>query len=274
MVFLTQGGVCACAGLVLAPFILRFPPSRPAAAAVSLSHERQAQQEQRDPLPAAVTLPEIVRKPAIWLLGLCSTMLYIVRFGMEGWLATFFAQGATKESGAEAAALFLFWWQAGGFSGSLVAGPLSDSLLGGARTPAIAGTAAALVIGLAALPRLGGAAAAPWALAVVGALCGGCVFGQRTLITLCTRELVPASSGGRADAVVNLLAELGGVLAGLPLIRLIGLLGWGAFVPTLNCAALAMLAMGLLLHAKLKRRKRKRKKSVDEAEEHEKNDDN
>ena len=283
-VFLSQGGCCAAVGLLLAPVILRFRvvPAQPAssaaaaansaaaaaAAAVSPQQERTAEKPPLPLLPPAapeVTLREIAKRPAIWLLGLSSTALYVVRFGVEGWLASFFAEGATKQAGAEAAAVFLFWWQAGGFLGSLVAGPLSDTLLGGARTLALVACSAALVAGLAALPRLGGAAASAWALAAVGALCGACVFAQRTLVTLCTREQVPPSSGGRADAIVNLLAELGGVLAGLPLIRLVGAFGWGAYVPALNCAALAMLAIGLVLHAKL-RRARKRKTSFDEVE--------
>ena len=267
-VFLSQGAACAAVGLVLMPAILSFPRSQPPQAMARVAMASTQQPPGTQPLaavsPVPLTLGDIARKPAIWLLGVSSTLLYVVRFGVEGWLATFLAEGSTKEAGAEAAALFLFWWQAGGFAGSLAAGPLSDSLLGGARTPAVVGCAAALVVGLEALPRIGGAEAPAGALAAVGALCGACVFGQRTLMTLCTREQVPPAAGGRADAIVNLLAELGGVLAGLPLIRLVGVFGWGAFVPALNCAALAMLVTGLVLHAKLRRRKRKT--SFDEAE--------
>ena len=110
--------------------------------------------------------------------------------------------------------------------------------------------ATALVGGLSVLPRLGGAAAASWALSAVGALCGACVFGQRTLMTLCTREQVPPDAGGKADAIVNLLAELGGVIAGLPLIRLVNHLGWSVYVPALRFAALVMVGAGLWLHVR------------------------
>eukprot|EP00937_MAST-01D_sp_MAST-1D-sp2_P000762 g762.t1 len=246
IVFLSQGGCCAVVGVLLAPAILRFKPPPPPPL-------KAAQTVARHAATPAVTMAGVARNGSIWLLGLCSTALYVVRFGVEGWLASYFAEGSTKEAGAGAAAVFLFWWQTGGFVGSLAAGPFSDRHLGGARTPLMVIGAMVLVTCLIALPRLGGAGAAMWALAACGAVCGACVFGQRTLIILCTRAQVPPNAGGKADAIVNLLAELGGVLAGLPLIRLINRFSWHTYTPALNCAALTMVVCGLLLYGKEKR---------------------
>ena len=80
------------------------------------------------------------------------------------------------------------------------------------------------------------------ALAFVGVVSGFCVFGQRGLLTLASRGAVPAKDGGKADAIANALAELGGVLAGAPLIYLIQASDWTMFTRTLLMAAVVMCA--------------------------------
>ena len=256
-VLLSQGVVSALFGVVLRFSLSPWPPSdssfsaRPGKRAAVAPAVRKSARSEKDPVAgglarAAAALLGVARRGDIQLLGLSALALYFVRFGVQAWLASYLARGTTGEAGAAAAA-FLFWWQAGGVLGSLAAGPAADALPDGGRAPLLAACAAALAGGLGALPLLDGAAA-PAALAGVGALCGACVFGLKTLVTLCTRERVPPDQGGRADAIVNLLAELGGVTAGLPLIRLVRRLSWDAYVPALQCGALVIVGAGLRLY--------------------------
>jgi sugar phosphate permease len=202
----------------------------------------------------------------IWVLGLCSTALYTARFAVEAWVATYFAEkaklglpagnsddfdvllsGATDGGAALARRAYtelMVAWQGGGFVGALVAGPASDRLCGGRRMPGVLLCGATLVwVFAAALPALGAGSPA-WRLRAAGLLGGTCVFGARTLLVLSTREQVPLGAGGKADAIVNLLGEVGGVLAGLPMIRAIERAGsWTMFGHMLAAAALALLLL-------------------------------
>ena len=92
------------------------------------------------------------------------------------------------------------------------------------------------------------------ALAFVGVASGFCVFGQRGLLTLASRGAVPAKDGGKADAIANALAELGGVLAGAPLIYLIQASDWTMFTRTLLMAAVVMCVGCVVLLVVEKRR--------------------
>jgi sugar phosphate permease len=97
-----------------------------------------------------------------------------------------------------------------------------------------------------------------WMLSACGTCLGAIVFGQRTLLILATRELVPTSAGGKADAIVNVLGEFGGVLAGYPLIALVESAGWNADTSTLTMCALLLVAFNArLLATELKTHRQK-----------------
>lgn len=264
----------------------------------------------------------VLSNGAVWAIGFCFIPLYVVRFGIEGWVASYFSfcvqsvvPGSHSHSSAvppslgespgarqdvvdmaqSATVLFLFWWQVGGFAGSLTVGPLSDIIFKGKRGPMAVLCAVVATMAMAALPEIslllptlltpgtaravavavvpgwsggGGGGGmggmggtegtegsdllassavitAAWvrpALAFVGVVSGFCVFGQRGLLTLASRGAVPAKDGGKADAIANALAELGGVLAGAPLIYLIQASDWTMFTRTLLMAAVVMCA--------------------------------
>ena len=131
--------------------------------------------------------------------------------------------------------------------GALVAGPVSDKYMGGRRIPVALATTVVLFVYLCfVLPGLG-PETPKWILSVSGLVAGSCVNGQRSLLILSTREQVPTSAGGKADAIVNALAELGGVLAGYPLIRFIQYASWDAFATGGAAVSLVLLALNLVL---------------------------
>lgn len=164
--------------------------------------------------------------------------LYVIRFGIEGWLRTYFAEGRLLDPTQKDrfTASFYFWWQLGGFTGTVLSGPISDSLTSGRRMP----MAAACALVLAMQVRQLRTAATSTSVSLVGLLAGFAVFSQRTLFSLFSRQQVPNNSGGRAEAICNMLAEAGGALAGYPLIQLVtrSSSSWDVYVLVLTgCAA-------------------------------------
>jgi len=176
----------------------------------------------------------VLRHKVVWTIGLTYALLCFVRIGVEGWIATFFEAG-----GLSGAASFLFWWQLGGFAGASIAGPASDAR--GGQTPALlsagfSGLLLAILTGLS-------AKTVTWRLNALAFLGGACVYATKVLLTLATRLHFRTRDCGKADAVTNALAELGGAVAGLPLIALIEMTGsWRTYG-----VALALCAAGLCL---------------------------
>jgi len=180
----------------------------------------------------------VLRRRIVWVLGANYALMAFVRMGVEGWIGTYLADQPRT-------AAFLFWWQLGGFAGASVAGPASDARGG---YPAL--LSAGLGLGLlAALAVLDAATRSQWLNAI--ALCAGaCVYAIKVCLTLATRLHFPPRDCGKADAVTNALMELGGAVAGLPLISLVQRSdsNMASYGPVLTVAAgLLCLAQGALL---------------------------
>jgi len=183
---------------------------------------------------------------SVWAVGLLFAALYGMRFGIEGWVGTFLRESAgpaAQEAAARTTATFLFWWQAGGFVGSSLAGPAADHW--GGRTLPLAAGCAALLSGATGLMHTmdHGDLLTTWKLPLVAALSGACVYAQRLLFNLFTRTQVHSSVAGTADALVSCLGEMGGAMAGFPLIRLV------TYAETWRAYTAALLALSVALSA-------------------------
>jgi sugar phosphate permease len=154
-----------------------------------------------------------------FLMASASLTLYILRFGFEFWMSIYLKDTLGKDAGGRMFMLFIFWWQIGGFVGTLAAGPLTDRL-GGERLPAASAASVAMLAVL-----LGWHSCSAAALAGLGFSAGCACFGNRVLLMLAIRQAVPLKWGGRAEALNFLFAEFGGVLAGWPLITMLERLG-------------------------------------------------
>lgn len=233
-----------------------------AACVSSLRHHKEQHRGLED---AGPTLAEVLKRWPLWVCGVNFLSLYVIRLGIEGWIRVYMEQGrgtggrAGMQPGAEAGqwasglgsmtapfatASFLFWWQVGGFTGTFVAGPLSDHLTGGRRILLALLCSAVLLTQLPLLASVN----SPRAVAFLGALSGFAVFAQRTLFTLFARQQVPNRAGGKAAAITNLMAEAGGALAGYPLIKLVEQSqSWGTYISTLQACGVVLCCVNLFL---------------------------
>jgi len=188
---------------------------------------------------------DLLMRLELWGVGISLTLLYTIRFGVEGWIASYLVKGVG--TGTETTVLLNTAWQLGGFIGVLAVGPASDHIFHGARTPLICGCTMGLTLSLVLLPSMGPSSMLP--LLAVGAAAGACVFALRVLYMLLNRDIMPASVASLADAVVQVLAELGGVFAGLPLIKLVQATDWTVYPRTLLAVSTCLCFFSFLLRS-------------------------
>ena len=95
---------------------------------------------------------QVLRNPAIWVLGLASACLYIARYGINSWFV-FYLQEA-KSYDIVSAGLTTSFSPIIGAAGTLAAGPISDFLFKGRRIPVTLLYNALLIAGLSAIPLI------------------------------------------------------------------------------------------------------------------------
>lgn len=178
----------------------------------------------------------------VWAAGFNLATLYVIRFGVEGWIATWLSeeQGACLGGGE-----FIFFYQCGGLAGTLLAGFASDWLRG--RPLPVAVVSAGILLAATGAMHLQ-LVAGSGQIACLAAMIGTGVFGQRVLVNLFTRMQVPQNECGKADAIVNGLGELGGVMAGLPFIQIVHWYeSWQAYTAILVAMASYLVASNVFL---------------------------
>eukprot|EP00614_Pseudopedinella_elastica_P029885 CAMPEP_0172623816 /NCGR_PEP_ID=MMETSP1068-20121228/131734_1 /TAXON_ID=35684 /ORGANISM="Pseudopedinella elastica, Strain CCMP716" /LENGTH=504 /DNA_ID=CAMNT_0013432521 /DNA_START=90 /DNA_END=1604 /DNA_ORIENTATION=+ len=211
-----------------------------------------------------------VLQPSVLLVAFNFALVYAIRLGIEGWLATFLKETTRPVSGMASSALpdneaaavavaastvFLFWWQVGGFIGTAAAGPVADMLHG--RCMVIASCqATAMATAAAVLHWVHWTVLGQAGLATTATVLGACVYGQRLLFNLSVRDNVPLAVAGRAEGLTSLVAELGGSLAGFPLVRLVTVTGtWSTYSLCLVSTSAVVAVINLVL-ARVEARKR------------------
>jgi len=142
----------------------------------------------------------------------------------------------------------MVWWNAGGVVFTALVGPLSDRFQAGPSVMALALSVALVASTLGLHHTRIDQNTVQYALPAMAFISGGAVYGQRVLMVMLCRASVPRSVGGKADALMSVLAESGGVMAGFPMIKLVTLLeDWGVYTTTLSVLAALMLMMNMLL---------------------------
>lgn len=181
----------------------------------------------------------VLKNKYIWILSISYFFVYAVRQAVNDWSVLFLVkQKGYSQIGAAAA---VFWFEAGGFLGSLTAGWSSDRLFNGKRGPInILFMVGAFVSVLALYFTPGGYVA-------VDLIClfavGFFVFGPQMLIGVAAAELSHKKAAATATGFAGCFAYLGAAAAGYPLGRVIRDFGWHEYFVILACCA----AVGAIL---------------------------
>ena len=80
-----------------------------------------------------IILKHVITNKYIWILSASYFFLYVVRTAVNDWTLLYFVQ--TKGYSYLVAGACVFWFEIGGFCGSLVAGWASDKIFDGRRGP-------------------------------------------------------------------------------------------------------------------------------------------
>jgi len=179
----------------------------------------------------------------IWTLSFAYFFIYIIRIGFNDWSMVYLVK--SKGYSTLQAASCIFWFEIGGFVGSLSSGWSSDKFFGGKRNP----VNALFTIGaLGSLFALYSNGIGTFTLdAILIFMIGFFIFGPQMLIGMAAAELTHKRAAATSSGFAGCFAYLGGAMAGAPLGICAQVWGWSGFFAILLGSGLIALALLLPL---------------------------
>lgn len=178
----------------------------------------------------------VLKNKFVWILAISYFFVYIVRQAVNDWSVLFLVRHKGYSQIGAAASIFFF--EAGGVIGSLLAGWSSDKICKGKRGPinVLFMIGALFTVLLFYVIPPGYVYLDSIALFLIGFF----VFGPQMLIGVAAAELSHKKAAATATGFAGCFAYLGAATAGYPLGRVIRDFGWGEFFVILAiCAFLA-----------------------------------
>jgi len=149
---------------------------------------------------------QVLKNPAIWILGLASACLYVARYGINNWFILYLQAGKSYE--IELAGLTTSFCPIIGAAGTLAAGPISDYLFGGRRIPVSLIYGVLLIGGLVAIPFI--PPGHMWADSAAVSVCGFAIGGLLVFLGgLAAVDISSKRAAGAAMGLIGLLSYLG-----------------------------------------------------------------
>ena len=182
----------------------------------------------------------VLKNKLIWLISLANLFVYVLRTGINDWVALYLIKFKGFETLAASSAVS--WFEIGGFLGMFFAGWCSDTLFKGQRLPIVIIASFALFASVASF----------WLVpqhqhmldyAAVFAI-GFLIYIPQVLIGLAALESVDKTAACTANGFTGLWAYIGAALAGYPIGKIIDIWGWSGFFVTMGiCAILTFLLL-------------------------------
>jgi OPA family sugar phosphate sensor protein UhpC-like MFS transporter len=180
----------------------------------------------------------VLKNKFIWILALSSFFVYIIRQAANDWLFLYLIE--EKGYSMTIASSTVFWFEVGGFFGSLAAGWFSDKIFGGKRGPINALFSFCVIFSLWLFWKNSGSHILVDSL-LMGSI-GFFIFGPQMLIGVAAAELSHKKAAGTATGFAGTFAYLGAAVAGGPLGWVTEKYGWdGLFLVLAICGVMAFL---------------------------------
>lgn len=175
----------------------------------------------------------------IWILAVSYFFVYIIRQAVNDFGALFLIQ--SKGYSMMAASSSVFWFEAGGIFGTLVAGWASDKIFKGRRAPIN------VIFALGVVFAIGGLYLSPpgWMIldyTLMFAI-GFLIFGPQMLIGMAAVELSHKKAAGTSNGFVGWVAYLGAATAGYPISKIAEVWGWYGFFVALTICGIVTVAL-------------------------------
>lgn len=198
-------------------------------------------QEEKDLSVKELLVNYILKNRSLWLLGIAYFFVYVIRQAVNDWSVLFLMQ--VKGYSNLAASGGIFWYEAGGFLGALLAGWSSDKLFNGRRGPVN------VIFALGVIVALLGFIVIPSGSLILHYLAsffiGIMIFGPQMLIGIAAVEIAHKKAAASANGFIGWLAYLGAACAGYPIGKVIEIWGWNGFFYILTVCG--VLSVALLL---------------------------
>ncbi len=244
------GTICIAGGLFLI-WCLRDTPQSLGLPPIEQYHKVKNQEpvgqieQERELTTKEILFKYVLKNHFVWLLAIAYFFVYIIRTAINDWGQLYLIEG--KGLSYLAAGGSLFWFEVGGFFGSLVAGWSSDKLFGGRRGP---------VNVIYCLGTLGGLYAlffAPMGSTIVASATmfsiGFMIFGPQMLIGMAAAELAHKKAAATASGFAGWLGYFGAAFAAYPIGELTQRFGWQGFFAAMGGCAIVSVVLLLPMWA-------------------------
>ena len=200
----------------------------------------EKKQEEKDVSVKEILFNHVLSNKYIWVLAISYFFVYIIRQAINDFGALFLIK--SKGYSMMAASASIFWFEAGGVCGSLVAGWASDKIFKGRRGPINVLFSFAVVFALAGLYL------APANMIILDYILmfavGFLIFGPQMLIGLAAVELSHKKAAATSNGFVGWIAYLGAATAGYPISKIAEVYGWHGFFVSLGvCGVVSVLLL-------------------------------
>jgi MFS transporter, OPA family, sugar phosphate sensor protein UhpC len=167
----------------------------------------------------------VLKNKYIWILSFAYFFIYVIRTAINDWTVLFLIE--SKGYSLIAAGTTIFWFEMGGFLGSIAAGWSSDWIFKGKRGPVNALFAFFVIFSLLAMWK------SPGGMLIIDSLIlfliGFFIFGPQMLIGVAAAELSHKQATGTATGFAGCFAYVGAAVAGGPLGGITRDWGWEGF---------------------------------------------
>ncbi len=200
------------------------------------AHEKRAKQVSW----SKILVEYVLGNRLIWLLGLCSILVYVIRTSITDWGNLFLTETYQYDLITANSAVSLF--EVGGFLGTLAAGWGSDYLFRGERGPmnfifSLGVVGASLALWIQISPNY-------YIQAFSFFLLGFFIFGPQMLLGLAAAECSHKHAAGAATGFIGLFSYAGAALAGYPVAKILEYYHWnGFFILIVVSSIIAALAL-------------------------------
>jgi MFS transporter, OPA family, sugar phosphate sensor protein UhpC len=184
----------------------------------------------------------VIKNKYIWMLSVSYFLVYTVRWAVANWSYYFLvdAQGYSKL----AAASCVFWFEAGGFAGGLLAGIVSDVLFKGKRGP-INAIFLLMIVPCSWLFWYSSSVPGMFIGTTVSmTFLGFFIYGPIMLLALAAAELTHKNAAATAVGFLGIIAYISSSITGGPLGHVIRDLGWDYFfIIIIGCSILGAICI-------------------------------
>lgn len=213
--------------------------------------EKLAKEAEKSLTIREILVNYVLTNSYVWLLAIASFFVYVIRTAVNDWSVLFLREA--KGYNIAIAAGCLFWFEIGGFFGSLAAGWLSDTVFGGKRGPIN------VLFSAAAVGALFGFYLIPPGLIVVDSLLifliGFAIFGPQMMIGMAAAELSHKNAAATATGLTGWISYIGATFAGYPIAVVTEHYGWrGFFIVMGGCGVISILLLLPLWSVKINRK--------------------